>query len=63
MWLDDVFLEIGNYLGMFYEVDKSYCNSRYTGMAQILVGMDLTKGVANSITIKRVYEIVYQTFE
>jgi hypothetical protein len=30
-------VEIGNALGTFYEVDKSYCDSGYMGMAQILV--------------------------
>jgi hypothetical protein len=53
-------MEIGNALGIFYEVDKSYCDFGYMGMAQILVGMDLTKGLEDSITIRRGTKIFYQ---
>jgi hypothetical protein len=46
-------MEIGNALQIFYEVDKSYCEYGYMGMAQILVEMDLTRGLADSIIIKK----------
>ena len=53
LWLNEVSMEIGNDLQIFYEVDKSYCEYGYMGMAQILVEMDLKRGLSDSIIIKK----------
>jgi hypothetical protein len=36
--LKDVFVEIGNSLGLYYEVDLSFQDTGYFRMAKILVG-------------------------
>jgi hypothetical protein len=40
-------------LGIFYEVDFSFRKSGYLGIALILVGLDLIKGLADSMQIWR----------
>jgi hypothetical protein len=53
LWPDEVLKEIGNALGLFYDVDNSYKDSGYIGMARILVCLELSKGLANSIMIRK----------
>jgi len=50
-WLDKVFKEIGNTIGYYYEGDRSYITSDYMGMARILVGIKLSEGLTEDITI------------
>lgn len=56
-------MEIGNALGTFYEVDKSYCDSGYMGMARILVELDLKGSLADSMIIRRKSEIIHQSID
>jgi hypothetical protein len=42
LWSKEVFKEIGNALGFFYEANSSYKSSGYMGMAHILVGLKLS---------------------
>jgi hypothetical protein len=49
--LDEVFKEIGNALGFFYEVHNSYHTLGYLVMARILVGLNLSNSLANTTTI------------
>jgi hypothetical protein len=61
LWSDVVFKEIGNTLDIFYEADMTYHDSRYMGMAWILVGLDISRGLVESIEICRGVEIYHQT--
>jgi hypothetical protein len=51
LWSDDLFREIGNSLGLFYKVEKYFHTSGYMGMAYILVGINLSTGLKDTITI------------
>lgn len=52
-WLDDVFWEIGNKIKHFFEADNLFKDTGYMGMAQILVGLNVTKGLKDSIKISQ----------
>lgn len=43
LWPDEVFSEIGNALGFFYNTNNSYRDTRNMEMAKMLVGLDLTR--------------------
>jgi hypothetical protein len=60
LWSDEVFKEIGNSLGLFCEVDNSYYDYGYMGVARILVRMDLSKELAKSIIIRKGPAIFYK---
>jgi hypothetical protein len=47
-----VFREIGNALGFYYEANFSFQNYGYMGMAHILIGLNLSVGLADKITIQ-----------
>jgi hypothetical protein len=49
--LDEVFREIGNSIGLYYDADHSFTTSGYMGMARILVGIKLSDGLIKNITI------------
>jgi hypothetical protein len=51
LWSEDVFAEIGNSLGSYYEVDLSFQDTGYFGMARILVGLETSKGLAEELVI------------
>jgi hypothetical protein len=59
--LKEVSMEIGNSLGIFYEVDLYSHESRYTGLARTLIGLDLRKGLAKSMEIQRGFDSFDQT--
>lgn len=50
-WLDDVFWEIGNKIKCLFEADNLLKDAGYMGMAQILLGLNVTKGLKDSIKI------------
>jgi hypothetical protein len=52
LWFKKVFKEITNSLGFFYEDDSSYKTTGYMGMAQILVGINISGSLVDSITIQ-----------
>lgn len=43
--------EIGNKITHLFEVDNLYKDTGYMGMEQILVGLNMKKGLLDSITI------------
>jgi hypothetical protein len=51
IWSKGFFKEIGNALGILYEVDNSYHDSRYMGMGRIIVGLEISKVLVDSIVI------------
>jgi len=51
LWSDKVTEEIGYALGIFYEVDLSFHDSGYFGLARILVGLDISKGLVETMKI------------
>jgi hypothetical protein len=63
LWSEEVFKEIGNSLGLFYEEYTSFYDSGYMGMARILVGLDLSKGLVDSIIIRKGPAIFYQALD
>jgi hypothetical protein len=44
---------LGIFIGLFYDVDNSYKASCYMGMARILVSLELSKRLTNSIMIRK----------
>jgi hypothetical protein len=58
-WSKEVFEKIGNTLGTFYEVDLSFQETRYYGMARILVGLEVSKGLVVSMYIIREVDLLY----
>jgi hypothetical protein len=48
LWSKEVFEKIGNTLGTFYEANLSFQETGYYGMAQILVGLEVSKGLVES---------------
>lgn len=50
-WSKDKFKEIGNTLHLFYKFDLPFQRSRHISMAWILVGLNLTSGLPESILI------------
>jgi hypothetical protein len=50
-WSEEVFREIRNTIGFFYGADRSYISSGYMGMTRILVGIKLSEGISEDITI------------
>jgi hypothetical protein len=63
LWSDKIVNEIDNALNLFYEVHNSYKNKGYMGMVRLLVGLDLTKGMTNSIIIRKDLSIFHQPLE
>jgi hypothetical protein len=53
LWSDDVFKEIRNALGFLYEVDNLFKITGYMGMDHIMVGLEFSKGLTNSIIIRK----------
>jgi hypothetical protein len=51
--------KIGNSLVTFYKVDLSFQETGYCGTAQILVGQEVSKGLAKSMDIKRGVDIFH----
>jgi hypothetical protein len=51
-WTEDVFKEIRNILGFYYEADFSFHTTSNMGMARLLVGLNVSKGLADTISIK-----------
>jgi hypothetical protein len=58
-----MFSNIENALGYFYEVDKSCLDSRYMGLARILVGMEMKRGLAESMVIQRDTGFFHKTID
>jgi len=50
---EDMFKEISNSMDLYNEIDNYFQVTGYTGMERILVGLDLTKGMVDSITIRK----------
>jgi hypothetical protein len=53
LWLEDVFEETCNSLGLYYEVDLSFQDTGNFRMAKILVGSKTSKGLVNELVIQR----------
>jgi hypothetical protein len=53
LWFEQVFEETENDLGIYYEDNLPYKESIYMGLACILVGLHLSKGLVESIQIWR----------
>jgi len=50
-------------LGFYYEENNSFWDTRYAGMERILVGIDLTNGLEDSITIIKCSTLFHQTLD
>ena len=53
LWLDEVFKEIENDLGLFYDVENLYKCFGCMGMLRIMNGLKLSKGMVDSIMIRK----------
>jgi hypothetical protein len=51
LYYEDTFREINNTLGIYFKADTSYQESEYMGSTRIHVGLELSKGMIESIII------------
>lgn len=63
LWSKDVFHEIGNALGFYYEVNLSHQSTRYMSTNRILVGLKLFTGLEDTIIIHRRDEFYHQELD
>jgi hypothetical protein len=63
LWFEEVFKEIGNAFRFFYDADNSFHSLGYMAMARILVRLELSKSLVDSIMIQKEPTIFYQSLD